>query len=53
MKKLEGYEELISNYKDINDDVQRYMISLKEMADNIIDYLKGKKEIIEEKKKIN
>ena len=50
MKKLEGYEELISNYKDINDDVQRYMISLKEMADNIIDYLKGKKEIIEEKK---
>ena len=51
MKKLEGYEELISNYKDINDDVQHYMISLKEMADNIIDYLKGKKEIIEEKEK--
>ena len=49
IKKLRGYEELISNYKDINNDIQSYMISLKEMANNMVDYLKNKKEIIEEK----
>ena len=49
IKKLRGYEELISNYKDINNDIQSYMISLKEMANNMVDYLNNKKEIIEEK----
>ena len=49
IEKLGGYEELISNYKDINNDIQSYMISLKEMANNMVDYLKNKKEIIEEK----
>ena len=49
IEKLEGYEELISNYKDINNDIQSYMISLKEMANNMVDYLNNKKEIIEEK----
>ena len=51
IKKLRGYEELISNYKDINNDIQSYMISLKEMANNMVDYLNNKKEIIEEKEK--
>ena len=49
IKKLGGYEELISNYKDINNDIQSYMISLKEMANNMVDYLKNKNKIIEEK----
>ena len=51
IKKLGRYEELISNYKDINNDIQSYMISLKEMANNMVDYLNNKKEIIEEKEK--